>query len=124
MANVELIKELRLLTDLSIGEITKALNEAGGDKDRALELLKEIGAKVSSKKAERTATEGIIESYIHGNRKVGVLLELNCETDFVAKNPAFSELAHEISMHIAAMNPEAIDSLLAQEFIKEPNINV
>lgn len=125
MANdIELIKELRDSTGFSFDQIKKALAEAAGDKSRALEILKAHGASVARKKSARTTGEGIIEAYIHATRKVGSMVELLCETDFVARNPLFTELAHEVAMHIAAMDPESLSELLKQPFIKDQDITV
>ncbi|MCL5666656.1 MAG: elongation factor Ts [Patescibacteria group bacterium] len=100
-----LLKELRELTGAGMLEIKEALTEAGNDKAKALEILRKKGAAKLSKKAERAAKEGVVESYIHPGSKVGVLLELNCETDFVARTDDFKALAREICLHIAAANP-------------------
>jgi len=108
MITTEKIKELRDLTGVSIMQCKKALEDASGDWDKALMLLKKKGAEVAEKKAERTLGAGIVHSYIHANGSVGVLLELNSESDFVAKNEAFKALAYDIAMHIAAMNPEYV----------------
>jgi len=89
-------------------ECKKALEESQGSIEKALEILHRQGKIKAQKKAERETGEGIIESYIHSNGKVGVLLELNCETDFVARNPDFKELAHELCLQIAAMAPQYI----------------
>lgn len=124
MADIETIKELRDTTGLSFGEIRKALDEAGGDKARAIEVLKAHGAVVALKKSARNTQEGIVDAYIHSNRKIGVLIELLCETDFVARNPLFSELSHEVAMHIAAMEPGSVEELLAQPYIKDQDITV
>lgn len=105
MANIEEIKKLRDETGVSLGEIRKALDEAGGDAQKAKELLKKWGTKVAGKKTDREAKQGIVDSYIHSNGKTGVLLDIRCETDFVAKSPDFKNLAHEICLHIAAMKP-------------------
>jgi elongation factor Ts len=121
MATTEEIKALRDETGLSIMQCKKALEDAGGDKAKALELLKERGADIAAKKGDRTLGAGIITSYIHSNGTVGVLLELACETDFVAKNPEFKDVAYGIAMHIAAMNPEDTAELLEQPFIKDPS---
>lgn len=86
----------------------EALGKMDGDFKKALDYLKKQGVKIAGKKADREALEGIVEAYIHANSKIGVLLELGCETDFVAKNPEFKQLAHEISMQIAASNPKYI----------------
>ena len=122
--DAELIKEIRDTTGLSFNEIKKALDEAGGDKARALEVLKAHGVKVAEKKALRTTGQGIVEAYIHSNKKVGVLVEVLCETDFVARNPLFGELAHEIAMHIAAMDPQDGRELLGQPYIRDQDVTV
>lgn len=119
MITAEQIKELRDASGISIMECKKALEEANGDQAKAMELLKKAGKEMAVKKAEREAKQGIVESYIHGTGKIGAILELNCETDFVAKNSQFKELAHEIAMHIAAMNPKDEAELLSQPFIKD-----
>lgn len=124
MADVETIKQLRDSTGLSFNEIKKALDEAGGDKARAIEVLKAHGAVVAQKKALRTTGKGIIESYIHSNKKVGVLVEVLCETDFVARNPMFSQLAHEVAMHIAAMDPRDSLELLNQPYVRDQDITI
>ena len=124
MDSLQAIKELREKTGLSFNEIKKALEEAGNDRTKAIELLKAHGATIAGKKAFRSTNEGVVEAYIHSNKKVGVLLELVCETDFVARNPMFSELAHECAMHIAAMAPTNLDELIAQPYIKDQGITV
>lgn len=99
------IKVLREETGVSIMECKKALKEAEGSMEKAKEILRKWGEKVAIKKSERTAEQGIITSYIHTNKKVGVLLDLRSETDFVAKSEEFQALAHDICMQIAAMSP-------------------
>lgn len=122
--DVETIKEMRGSTGLSFNEIKRALEEAGGDKARALEVLKAHGAVVAQKKAQRATCQGVVESYVHANRKVGVLVELLCETDFVARNPQFGELAHEIALHIAAMDPQDGAELTGQPYVRDQSITV
>ncbi|MDP2642019.1 MAG: elongation factor Ts [bacterium] len=119
MITTEEIKALREETGLSIMQCKSALEEAGGDKDKAIALLKSKGAEIALKKGGRTLGAGVIVSYIHTGETVGVLLELLCETDFVAKNPEFKSVAKDISMHIAAMNPSDTAELLEQPFIKD-----
>lgn len=119
MVTTEEIKALRDETGLSIMQCKKALEDADGDKEKALNLLKERGADIAAKKGGRNLGSGVITSYIHSNGNVGVLLEFACETDFVAKNPEFIAIAHDIAMHIAAMNPEDSKELLEQSFIKD-----
>ncbi|MEO2082969.1 MAG: translation elongation factor Ts [Desulfurobacteriaceae bacterium] len=104
----QMIKELREKTGAGIVDCKKALQEAGGDIEKAVEILRRKGAAKAAKKAERATAEGAIFSYIHAGGKVGVLVELNCETDFVAKNETFKELGHEIAMQVAAMAPEYV----------------
>ena len=101
----DLIKELRELTGSGILEIKQALHEAGNDKTKAVEILRKKGALKVGKKADRVAKEGLVEAYIHPGGRVGVLLELNCETDFVARTEDFKTLAKELALHIAASNP-------------------
>ncbi|MCX7678276.1 MAG: translation elongation factor Ts [Spirochaetes bacterium] len=106
----EMIKELREKTLAGMLDCKKALVECNGDMEKAIEYLRKKGLSAAAKKSERSAKEGIITSYIHNNNKVGVLLELNCETDFVARNAEFQELAKDIAMQIAAANPLYIRS--------------
>ncbi|MDR2420124.1 MAG: translation elongation factor Ts [Puniceicoccales bacterium] len=103
--NATLVSELRQRTGVGFVDCKKALVEAQGDIEAAIIVLKKRGMVAAAKKATRETHEGIIESYIHMGGRIGVLLELNCETDFVAKNADFSQLAKDICMHIAASNP-------------------
>ena len=100
-----LIKELREQTGAGIFEVKKALEEAGNDMEKAVQILRKKGAAKLGKKADRAAREGVVTSYIHPGNKIGVLLELNCETDFVGRTEDFQTLANSIAMHIAAANP-------------------
>lgn len=106
--SAELVKKLREQTGAGMMECKKALQESGGDLNGAIEVLRKRGAASAAKKATREAKEGIIASYIHLGGKVGVLVEINCETDFVAKNDTFREFAKDITLHIAAANPSYI----------------
>jgi elongation factor Ts len=115
---IEKIKKLREETEISIAECKKALEEAKGDLEKAKEILKKRYGEIAKKRKERETKEGIIEAYIHPGRKVGVLLELRCESDFVAKNPEFQKLAHELCLQIAAIDPEEIP-LLEQNWIRD-----
>lgn len=99
------IKKLRELTGSSISLCKKALEESGGDMEKAIFRLKKSSEALADKKIGRSTGAGIIESYIHGNKKIGVLLELRCETDFVARNEKFQSLAHDIALHVAGMKP-------------------
>src|SRR3989339_1710511 len=121
MITTEQIKKLREETGLSVMECREALEEALGDKDKAVTLLQKRGAEIAAKKSSRNLGAGVVVSYIHTGETVGVMLELLCETDFVAKNPEFKSVARDISMHIAAMNPSDTTELLGQPFIKDPS---
>lgn len=103
--DLDLIRQLREETNVSIGEIKSALEGAGDSKQKALEILKKRGEILAAKKSERVAKSGLIDAYIHANGKVGALVELRCETDFVARNPEFKNLAHDLGMQIVAMHP-------------------
>jgi len=106
--SAEMVKKLRDLTGAGIMDCKEALLEAGGDIEGAMALLRRKGIAKAEKKRERETREGLIVSYIHGGGRLGVLLELNCETDFVARTEEFAKLSKEIAMHIAAMNPRYI----------------
>jgi len=106
MVSTEQVKELRDNTGISIMQCKKALEEANGDMDKALLLLKQKSSDIASKKAGRNLGSGIVATYIHGGGSVGAMIELACETDFVAKNEEFVALAKDIAMHVAALNPE------------------
>jgi elongation factor Ts len=103
-----MIKELREMTGAGLMDCKKALVEVDGDLAKATEFLRKKGLASAAKKAGRIASEGAVVSYIHSNNRVGVLLEVNCETDFVAKTEAFKEFCQDIAMQIAAMNPDAV----------------
>lgn len=120
MANINQLKKLRSETEVSLMECKKALEEADGDLEKAKEILRKKGLEFAKAKKERRVGEGIIEAYIHANKKMGALLELRCETDFVARSQDFQRLAHELCLHIAGMSPADIDSLLEQSFVKDP----
>lgn len=118
------IKELRDETGLSIAEVKKALEGADGDKTKALEILKAKSAEAAAKKGDRALGAGVVASYIHNTGTSGTLVELSCETDFVAKNEEFKTLARDIAMQIAAMNPADVAELLDQPFVKNPDQTV
>ena len=132
--SLELIKELREQSGAGIMQCRNALEKHEGNREKALEFLKEQGLLKAKEKAERTAAEGLIEAYIHIGGRVGAMIELNCETDFVARTDEFKELAHNIAMQVAAMNPQfvseadmpkkadvepAVACLLRQPYIKD-----
>ncbi len=103
------VKELREQSGAGMMECKKALEEAGGDMERAAELLRKKGLAAAAKKAGRIASEGLVHAYIHGGGRIGVLVELNCETDFVARTDKFKELVNNVALHIAATNPRWLD---------------
>ncbi|KPV39817.1 translation elongation factor Ts [Alicyclobacillus ferrooxydans] len=103
-----LVKQLREKTGAGMMDCKRALTEANGDLERAGELLREKGLASAAKKAGRVASEGIVESYIHGGGRIGVLVEVNSETDFVAKNQEFRDFVHDVAMHIAAAGPQYV----------------
>lgn len=104
----ELVKKIRERTGAGMVAIKKAVDEAGGDEEKAIEILRKLGESKAAKKADRVASEGVVVSYVHSNNKVGALVKLFCETDFVARNEEFIVFAKDIAMHITAMNPKFI----------------
>ncbi|WP_337869608.1 translation elongation factor Ts [Meiothermus sp.] len=126
MTQLEQIKKLREQTGAGMTDVKKALEDAGWDMEKATTLLRERGALKAAKKADREAREGIIGSYIHHNQRVGVLVELNSETDFVARNEEFQRLAKDIAMHIAMANPRyvSIEEVSQEDLEKEKAIYI
>ncbi len=137
--SIVMLRELRDQCGAGIMECRNALLATGGDIDKALQVLKEKGLLKAKKKAERATTQGLIEAYIHTWGRIGAMVELNCETDFVARTDEFKELAHDLAMQIAAMPPQFIsteevaeevdiepetDCLLLQPYIKSPDKTV
>jgi elongation factor Ts len=138
-ATVAQIKALRELTGAGIMECKEVLEQTGGDQEKAVELLREKGFAQAAKRSGRETTQGVVEAYIHTGSRVGALVELGCETDFVARTPEFRELAHNVAMQIAAMSPAYVNeeeiseddgrpaaqvALLAQPFIKDTSRQV
>jgi len=142
---IETVKELRSRTNVGIADCNKALSEVGGDIEKAVEFLKQRGAAIAEAKKDEVATEGVVEAYVHHTRRIGALVELNCETDFVARTPEFKDLAHDLAMQVAAAAPQFLTSeempaeakaeteaeadpqtvcLLNQPFIKDPTRTV
>jgi elongation factor Ts len=144
------VKTLRERTGAGIMECKRALDESGGNIDKAVDLLKQAGLAKADKKAGRAALQGVVEPYVHAGGRISSLVEVNCETDFVARTPDFKTLAHDVAMQIAAMNPRYVSeehipdeawpelerefgsrkealaavSLLDQAFIKNPKLNI
>lgn len=115
----EQIKELREKTQAGFSDCKMALEESNGDMKKAEDILKKKGFEKAAKKSDRETGQGLVESYVHQTGKVGVLVSLLCETDFVARTDEFKALAHEIAMQVAAMNPKDVDALLKQEYIRD-----
>ena len=130
--SVDDIRRLRQMTGAGILDCRNALQEADGDNSKAQSILREKGLASVAKKASRAAAEGMVESYIHSGSRIGVLLELNCETDFVARTDEFRELAHDLAMQVAAMDPDIVRaddgdegvSLMEQSFVKDPSKSI
>lgn len=124
MIDLNKLKQLREETGISLIECKKALEEADGDLEKAKEVLRKKGQEWSARKSSRQTKAGIIEAYIHANKKIGVLLDLRCETDFVAATKEFKDLAHDLCLQIAAMNPKFIkpDDIPEQTIEKEKEI--
>ena len=135
----DLIRELRERTGAGIMDCKRALEENGGDVDKAEEALREKGITKAGSKAGRVASEGLVEAYIHAGGRIAAMVEVNCETDFVARTPEFQELAHNVAMQVAAMAPQYLNKdelpadseaspqeacLLEQPFIKDPSRSV
>lgn len=120
----KLVKELRERTGAGFSDCRAALVEAGGSIEKAIEILRKKGQAAAAKKATREATEGLVGSYIHAGGKIGVLVEVNCESDFVARTEAFHQLCHDIAMHIAALDPRYVrrEEVTAEMLEKEREI--
>ena len=124
--SASMIKDLRERTGAGMADCKKALVETSGDLEKATEFLRKKGLAAAAKKAGRIATEGVVASYIHSNSRVGVLLEVNCETDFVARGEAFTGFAREVALQIAAMNPQYLtaDEIPADAVEKERALRI
>lgn len=124
MADLEKIKQLREETAVSMGECSKALDEANGDLDKAKDILRKMGRSLAEKRVEKEVKAGIIYSYLHSNNKIGVMIELRCESDFVAISEDFKALAHELALQIAAMKPKFISpmDITEKDLTKEKEI--
>lgn len=123
MVDTKDIKKLREETGAGIADIRAALEEADGNLEKAKDIIKQKGLVKAAKKSERAVKTGLVEVYSHGGR-VGVLVELLCETDFVAKTEDFKNLAHELALQVASMNPGSLDQLLNQEYIRDNSITI
>lgn len=123
MTSAETIKKIREITGAGIMDVKNALDEAQGDEKKALEILKKRGAVIAEKKAERETSQGLVETYTHMG-KIGAMVEVKCETDFVAKNPEFKEFVHDLALQVASLDSDKMEDLLKMDLIKEPGKTV
>lgn len=117
------VKKLRDISGAPMMDAKRALEEADGSVEEALAILRRAGGRAAAKKAGRATAAGLIESYVHDGR-IGVLLEVNCETDFVARNQEFKTLVHDLALHIASHEPASVAELLSQPFVRDPETTV
>lgn len=122
--SVDQIKKLRAQTGAGIIDCRRALQESEGDLKKAVIWLQKRGLEKAAKKLDRPTGEGLVESYIHATGKIGAMVQLSCETDFVAKNEEFKKLAHELAMQVAAQNPKNVAELLKQVYIRDEKMTV
>jgi len=123
MISSEMVSRLRAETGAGVMDCKKALEETKGDYEKAKKILADNAQAIAKKKQERIAQQGLVECYCHGG-KIGVILEINCETDFVARNDEFKNLARELAMQIASMNPKDIDELMGENYIRDESMTV
>lgn len=123
MIAAELIGKLRQETGAGVMDCKKALEEANGDYEKAKKMLAQNAQAIAKKKADRIAKQGLIECYCH-HGKIGVILELACETDFVARNDEFNQLAHDLALQIASMNPQNIEELMEENYIRDETLTI
>src|SRR3990167_1298378 len=123
MISAEIIARLRVETGAGVMDCKQALENSGGDYEKAKQILSQNAQAIAKKKAERSAKQGVVECYCHGG-KIGVILELNCETDFVARNEEFKNLAHELAMQITSMNPGNVDDLMSENYIRDESLTI
>lgn len=124
MSDLDLVKKLREETGLSFKVISKALAEAGNDFEKAKEILKSQASDLAAAKSTRTTKEGLIVSYVHTTGKIGALIQLGCETDFVARNDEFKNLAFQLALHASALRPSSSEEMLDQPYVKDETITV
>jgi len=122
--SLETVRKLRLLSGAGVMDCRRALEKSKGNLNQAFKVLQEEGEAIAAKKADRKTEEGLVASYIHVNGRMGAMVMLLCETDFVARTVDFKNLAHELAMQVAAMDPASIEELLAQEYIKDSKLKI
>lgn len=124
MITINNIKKLREESGAPVMDCKKALEQSGGDSKKAAKLLEKWGVVRAKKKADRETYQGQIFSYIHAGAKIGAMVEILCETDFVARNSEFQKLGHEVAMQVASMGPKDVKNLLAQQYIRDPKLKI
>ena len=124
IVNITLLKRLRNESQVSLADCRKALEESNNDYKQAISWLQKHGIEKAEKKSDRQTSQGLIDCYIHQNGRIGAMASVLCETDFVAKTSEFKNLAHEIAMQVASMNPKDVDSLLKQDYIRDASKTV
>lgn len=124
MTIIDQIKKLRIETGAGVVDTKKALEDSGGDLEKAKKLLQEWGVAKAAKKSEREAVDGLVATYVHATGKIASMVELFCETDFVARTEDFQKLTKELAMQVAATDPKDTDELLQQDYIREPSKTV
>jgi len=122
--NINDLKKLREDTQAGISDCRQALEDADGDYAKARKLIISRGMEKAAKKEDRATSQGLIESYIHAGGKIGVLVEMRCETDFVARNEEYKKLVHEVAMQVAAVNPKDVNKLLKSEYIRDASLTI
>jgi elongation factor Ts len=120
----EIVKKLRDKTGAGMMDCKAALTETNGDEEKAIEYLRKKGAAVAAKRADRETNQGVVEAYIHAGGRIGAMVELNCETDFVAKTPGFKQLAHDIAMQVAAMTPSYVSREQIPQSVIEKELEI
>lgn len=123
-ATIELLKKLRVETEVSLADCRKALEETDNDYEKAKAWLKKRGLEKAAKKSDREVSQGLVEAYIHQTGKVGAMVEILCETDFVARTDDFKKLAKEVAMQVASMNPKDVKTLLTQDYIRDSSMTI
>lgn len=118
------VKKLREETGAGMMDCKKALDQSNGDYAQAKELVRQKGLANAEKKADRETNEGYIATYVHANNKIAALVEILCETDFVARNDEFQKMARDVAMHVVAMNPATVEELLKEQFVKDPDVTI
>lgn len=122
--DIDKLKEIREETAAGVMDVKKALEDAEGSVERAKEILREQGIADAKTKSDRQTPEGLVHAYIHTGGSVGAMIEVNCETDFVARTDVFKGLVHDLAMQVASMSPDSVEDLMEQDFIKDSGVSI